>query len=41
VGLDEAVGVFAAHAGFGEVEQELAGEDEAAGGFEVLQHALG
>ena len=41
VGLDEAVGVFAGHAGFGEVEQELAGEDEAAGGFEVLQHALG
>ena len=41
VGLDEAVGVFAAHAGGGEVEQELAGEDEAAGGFEVAQHALG
>lgn len=37
--LDEAVGVFATHAGFGEVEQELAGEDEAAGGFEVLEHA--
>ncbi len=41
MGLDEAVGVFAGHAGFGEVEQELAGEDEAAGGFEVLQHAGG
>ena len=39
--LDEAVGVFAGHAGFGEVEEELAGEDEAAGGFEVLQHAGG
>ena len=39
MGLDEAVGVFAGHAGFGEVEEELAGEDEAAGGFEVLQHA--
>ena len=41
VGLDEAVGVFAGHAGFGEVEEELAGEDEAAGGFEVLRHAGG
>ena len=41
MGLDEAVGVFAGHAGFGEVEQELAGEDQAAGGFEVLQHAGG
>ena len=41
MGLDEAVGVFAGHAGFGEVEQKLAGEDEAAGGFEVLQHARG
>ena len=41
MGLDEAVGVFAGHAGFGEIEEELAGEDEAAGGFEVLQHAGG
>ena len=41
VGLDEAVGVFAAHAGGGEIEQELAAEDEAAGGFEVVQHARG
>ena len=39
--LDEAVGVFAAHAGFGEVEEELAGEDEAAGGFEIFEHAGG
>ncbi len=28
--LDEAVGVFAGHVGFGELEQELAGEDQAA-----------
>ena len=41
VGLDEAVGVFAGDAGFGEVEQELAAVDEAAGEFEVLQHAGG
>lgn len=39
--LDEAVGVFAGHAGFGEVEEELAGEDETTGGFEVLQHSRG
>ncbi len=39
--LDETVGVFAGHAGFGEIEEKLAGEDEAAGGFEVLQHAGG
>ena len=41
MGLDEAVGVFAGHSGVGEVEEELAGEDEAAGGFEVLEHARG
>ena len=41
VGLDEAVGVFAGHAGFGEVEEELAAVDEAAGEFEVLEHAGG
>lgn len=35
------VSVFAEHAGFCEVEQELAGEDEAAGEVQVLQHALG
>ncbi len=40
MGLDEAVGVFAGRR-FDEVEEELAGEDEAAGGFEVLQHAVG
>ena len=41
VGLDEAVGVFAGHACGGEVEEELAGEDEAAGGLEVFDHAGG
>jgi len=41
VGLDEAVGVFAGDAGFGEVEQELAAVDEAAGELEVFEHAGG
>ena len=41
MGLDECVGVFAGDAGGGEIEQELAAEDEAAGGFEVAQHAIG
>src|SRR5579863_6423307 len=41
VRLHEAVGVFAEHAGLDEIDQELAGEDEAAGGLEIALHALG
>ena len=40
MGLHEAIGVFAAHAGSGEFEQKLAGEDEATGEFEVAEHAV-
>lgn len=39
--LDDAVGVFAEHARGGNVEQNLTGEDETAGGFEVAFHAFG
>jgi len=41
VGLNKAVGLFAQHSRFGEVEEELAGEDKSAGRFEILLHALG
>src|SRR5579859_2717379 len=38
--LHDAVGVFALHAAFGQVEQKLAAEDQAAGALQVLLHAL-
>jgi len=38
--LDGFVGIVAGHALFDEVLQELAGKDQAAGGFEVAEHAL-
>ena len=37
--LHQAVGLFARHTGFGQIEQKLAGEDEAAGALQVLEHA--
>ena len=39
--LDSFVGVVAGHAFFDEVLEELAGKDEAVGGFEVAEHAIG
>ena len=39
--LHQPVGVFAQHAGFGQIEQQLAAEDQPAGAFEILLHPLG
>ena len=39
--LDGFVGVVAGHAFFDEVLKELSGEDEAVGGFEIAEHAIG
>ena len=41
VALHQPVRVFAQHAGLDQVEQKLSAEDQAAGGLQVLQHALG
>src|SRR5262249_55406934 len=40
VSLHQAVGVFTRHAAFGEVEQKLPAEDQAARALEVFQHAV-
>ena len=41
VRLDQAVGVFAAHTVFDEIEEQLSTEDQAARAFEVSAHAFG
>src|SRR5689334_3892641 len=41
VALHETIGMFAQHAGGGEVEQELAREDQASGQVQVAAHPLG
>jgi len=41
VRLYQPVRVFAHHSGFGEIEQQLAAENQPAGAFEGLLHAVG